>query len=531
MNLSIFGSHALRGRHALVLPGLKLCSFALLGVLALATAQSALAQSSVDNVARIVNPTGLSCSDAATNPTCERTDNVLVAVAPGAVDYDFCPVDIDKPVFSIINGVRISRYEPGTGNDDYVTSLDHPVVGDLNALMVDPIRNRLLFISRAAAGTSSTLWAYDSGNGGWYEASAPFTSPDFARAGMTLAGDGYLIGSGTNPEVWRVTADPTPGSFGYTVQFLDDLTYDLPPTSAGSGDIAFDSAGAGWLSAGQDLYRIDFSAGGLEAIRQTRPLLNDLPSTIDWAGLAFAYDGTLYVADNTSGSSSYYAYDPTTGALTPTAQTTAAASRDLASCAFPAIAEPDLSVSKSLAQINGVSAGTGAMVAPGDTLTYSILIANAGGSVATLFQGEVIETLPANTTVVTTDNDFTCTGSNCPNTATANVAAGSSITLDFVVQVVNPLPANVTAIDNVVAVTGVTCTDPGNDCEVTTPLSPLVTVDKTVNPGSGTAVSIGDTLTYTLTVTVANAATAVADRKSTRLNSSHLSVSRMPSSA
>ncbi|SDQ34879.1 conserved repeat domain-containing protein/fimbrial isopeptide formation D2 domain-containing protein, partial [Pseudoxanthomonas sp. CF125] len=472
--------------------------------LLLAAGQSAFAQTSVDNVARIVNPAGLSCSDAATNPTCERIDNAVVAVTPAAVDYDFCPVGIDKPVFSIVNGVRISRYDPGAGNDAFVTDLDFTVTGNLNGLMVDPVRNRLLFVSRS--GSNSVLWAYDSVNGGWYQATAPFASPDFARAGMAPDGTGYLIAGGVaTPEVWEVNADPTPGSFGYTVQSIGTLSYDIAPTDFGSGDIAVDSAGAGWLSAGQDLYRIDFSAG-LQAVRQTRPLLNGSPTAINWAGVAFTDDGRLYVADNTA-SSRYYIYDPATGTLTPGVSTTAAASRDLASCAFPTIAPPDLSVVKTLAQINGAPAGAGATVAAGDTLTYAIQIANTGGSVATLFPGEVVETLPANTTVVTAGNDFTCAGSSCPNTATANVAAGNSITLGFVVRVDDPLPANVTAIDNAVAVTGVNCANAGNDCAETTLLSPIVTVGKAVNPGSGTAVSVGDTLTYTLTVDVANAAT------------------------
>ncbi|KAF1707749.1 hypothetical protein CSC73_10520, partial [Pseudoxanthomonas sacheonensis] len=470
--------------------------------------QSAFAQTSVDNVARIVNPTGLTCSDVATNPNCEQADNALVSVTPAVTDYDFCPVGVDKPVFSIVNGVRISRYDPGAGNDAFVTDLDFTVAGNLNGLMVDPVRNRLLFISRS--GSNSILWAYDSANGGWYQATAPFASPDFARAGMAPDGTGYLIAGGVaTPEVWEVNADPTPGSFGYTVQSIGTLSYDIAPTDFGSGDIAVDSAGAGWLSAGQDLYRIDFSAG-LQAVRQTRPLLNGSPTTINWAGVAFTDDGRLYVADNTA-SSRYYIYDPATGTLTPGVSTTAAASRDLASCAFPTIAPPDLSVVKTLAQINGAPAGAGATVAAGDTLTYAIQIANTGGSVATLFPGEVVETLPANTTVVTAGNDFTCAGSSCPNTATANVAAGNSITLGFVVRVDDPLPANVTAIDNTVAVTGVNCASAGNDCAETTLLSPIVTVDKTVNPGSGTAVAVGDTLTYTLTVTVANGVTTTAE--------------------
>jgi large repetitive protein len=504
MNRSIYDGHASRVRQVLASLSKALRTSTLFCALVLAAAPPAFAQTSVDNVARVTNPTGLSCSDATTNPTCERADNALITVTPAAVDYDFCPVGIDKPVFSIVNGVRISRYDPGAGNDAFVDDLNFTVAGNLNALMVDAVRNRLLFISRS--GSNSILWAYDSANGGWYQAAAPFASPDFARAGMAPDGTGYLIAGGVaTPEVWEVTADPTPGSFGYTVQNIGTLSYDIAPTDLGSGDIALDAAGAGWLSAGQDLYRIDFSAG-LQAVRQTRPLLNGSPAAINWAGVAFADDGTLYVADN-SGSSSYYAYNPATGVLTPTVPTTAGASRDLASCAFPTIAEPDLSVVKSLAQINGVPASAGATVAPGDTLTYAIQIANTGGSVATLFPGRVVETLPANTAVVTAGNDFTCTGSNCPSTAAANVAAGNSITLGFIVQVSDPLPANVTAIDNAVAVTGVNCAEAGNDCTETTPLSPIVTVDKSVNPGSGTAVSVGATLTYTLTVNVANAAT------------------------
>src|SRR5690606_12229601 len=143
------------------------------------------------------------------------------------------------------------------------------------------------------------------------------------------------------PQVWRVTADPAPGSFGYSVQLVGTLTYDFPPTDSGSGDIAFDGNGVAWLSAGRDLYTVDLAGGNLSAIRQTRPLLGGAPSTINWAGVAFGGDGTLYVADN-GANAAYYAYDPATGALAMAAPATAGASRDLASCAFPTPAEPEL---------------------------------------------------------------------------------------------------------------------------------------------------------------------------------------------
>ncbi len=494
--------------------------FVLLCALALAVVQPAFAQTSVDNVARIVNPVGLSCTDAATNPNCARNDNALVSVAPAIPDYDFCPAGGNKPVFSVTNGVRISRYEPGASSDAFATQLDFTVAGNLNGLMIDPVHNRILFVSRTGANT--ILWAYDSENGGWYQATAPFASPDFARAGMTSAGVGYMIGGGATPEVWRVTAS---AGFGYTVQNIGTLTYDFAPTSNGSGDIAFDAEGAGWMSSGQDLYRIDFSTG-LQAVRQTRPLLNGSPSTIQWAGVAFADDGKLYVADNGT-SSSYYAYDPRTGVVALAAPTTAVASRDLASCAFPTLGDPQLSVTKSLAQINGAPAGSGARIAPGDVLTYAIQITNSGGAVATLFPGDVVETLPANTSVVTAGNDFTCTGSNCPNTLAVNVAAGSSITLDFVVQVASQIPNGVTSIDNAVLVDNVDCAAAGNDCTETTTFAPKITVGKSVNPASGTAVSVGDTLTYTLTVDVANAATT-ADEVLTDTLGNGLSVGTLP---
>ena len=237
----------------------------LLASAALSLAAPVLAQTSVLNAAQVANPAGVSCSDVATNPTCLRSDDALVAVTPAVADYDFCPAG-PKPLFGVVNGVAIARYQPGTGSDAMVPELAFPVAGDLNGLMVDPVRNRLLFVSRS--GGNTILWAYDAGNGGWYQAAAPFASPDFPRAGMTPGGVGYLIaGNSSTPAVWRVTADPTPGSFGYTVQDIGTLTYNIAPTNTSSGDIAFDAAGAAWLSAGQDLYRIDFSApdGGGES--------------------------------------------------------------------------------------------------------------------------------------------------------------------------------------------------------------------------------------------------------------------------
>jgi uncharacterized repeat protein (TIGR01451 family)/fimbrial isopeptide formation D2 family protein len=431
------------------------------------------------------------------------TSGVLPAAAQAATD--FCPVTGTRAIYSIVNGVDIYRYEPGGASDVLVPELHAPVPANVNVngMMVDPIRNRLLFVSRPTASTT-VLWAYDAGNGGWYQAVSEFASPDFPRAGMTPDGVGYLIAGGSsNPQVWRALPNAT--GYGYTVQNIGNLTYDVAPTDLGSGDIAVDADGSGWLSAGMDLYRIDF-ATSLVAVRQTRPTLNGSPSTINWAGVAFGQDGNLYVANN-SGGSRYYSYNPQTGALTPGASTTAGGSRDLASCAFPRLSEPELGVVKTLATINGVPAGPNPSAMAGDVLAYDITVRNTGGAVGTLFAGDVVETLPANTTRVATGNNFTCSGSSCTNSSAVNVPAGGTAVLHFVVRVAQPLAASVSSINNIVAVAGVACSDAGNDCVENTPVGPTVSVVKTSDPAPGLQVTPGQTLNYTVTVTVANAAT------------------------
>ncbi|NZA28521.1 DUF11 domain-containing protein [Luteimonas sp. SJ-92] len=460
---------------------------------------AALAQSAVVNTATIAPPAGTVDPDPDND-----SDDAVLSVTPLAVEYDFCPAGQDA-IFSIVNGVEIWRYDAGAGADAAVPELEATVSGDLNGLMVDPVRNRLLFISRS--GGNTILWAYDADNGGWYQATAPFVSPDFPRAGMTPGGVGYLIaGNNATPEVWEVTADPAPGSFGYSVANIGNLSYDQGPSNTSSGDIAFDANGVAWLSAGVDLYKVDLGGGSLVAQRQVRPLLNGAPAGINWAGVAFAADGTLYVADNTA-SSAYYAYDPATGVLTQAAPTGAGGSRDLASCAFPALAEAELSVAKTLSEVNGAPHAPGTPVQAGDTLAYAITVANTGGTVGTLFEGDVVETLPAGTSFVAAGSDFTCAGSSCPNSNAFNIAAGASVTLDFIVQVDDPTPAGVESIDNAVTVAGVDCSAPGNDCEETTPVGSAVSVAKSADPATGSLVAAGDTITYTLTATILGGAT------------------------
>lgn len=439
--------------------------------------------------------------------TASVTDSATVSWTSGAPAFAFCPASGDPAqVFSLVNGVEIYGYTPpGATSDALLPLLAATVSGNLNALMLDPLRNRLLMIQRSS-GTESTLWAYDAANGGWYVAFGPFISPDFPRGGFSADGTGYLLGGGSNPEVWRVESSST---FGYTVTSVGVMNYDHAPTDASSGDIAFDGSDRAWLAVGQDLYQLDLSGSSpFLAVRQTRPLLGGSPSTIGWAGIAFADDGALILANNLPSPSAYYRYDPATGVIVHLSDTTANASRDLASCAFPAPSNPALSVAKTLTAVNGGPYVPSAAVSPGDTLTYRIAITNSGDAVATLFAGEVVETVPAGTTHVGGDS-FTCAsataGSSCGNTSAFNVAAGGSADLSFTVQIgATPSGASIT---NAVAIPGkVDCAVAPNDCEETTPLlAPAnVTLAKTLSGENGTLAGhaeAGEQLTYTITLT------------------------------
>ncbi|MFT3898213.1 MAG: isopeptide-forming domain-containing fimbrial protein [Thermomonas sp.] len=440
-----------------------------------------------------------------TNPG-NNTSSATVTVN-AAAEYSFCTAPngsaTSNAVYSIVNGVKIARYEPGAGADADVSELALPTVtGDVNALMIDRAQDRLLFHG------GSTLWAYDTDNGGWYAAATGVTG-NFPRGGFAADGTGYLMEGGASPAVWRITPN---GTFDYSVANIGNVTFDFPPNgSTGSGDIAFDANGDAWLLIGKDLYLVDMTT--LQAVRQTRPLIGGAVPTFDFAGIAFADDGTLYLANNAGGGgSAYYAYDPATGELTQAAATAANASRDLASCAFPTPATADLSVQKTLAQVNGAPYVANAPVHAGDVLTYAITVGNSGGAVGTLYPNDVVETVPANTTYVATGNTFSAAAVPGPGYtlgSAVNVPAGGNAVLNFVVQVVDPVPAGVSSIANAVTFPNDTidCTAAGNDCNETTPLGPTTSVVKTSNPASGTAVAAGDTITYTLTVTVANAPT------------------------
>ena len=421
---------------------------------------------------------------------------------PAIAAVDFCPAD--GGIFGVVNGAGFRRFVPGASTDEAVGDLAISLPGNLNGLMVDAARNRLLFHTRAN-GSGGEVWAYDANNGGWYQTGAVIAA-DLPRAGMTREGIGYMVTavSGRTARMYRL--DPA-GTFGYTPGAPTTLTYDVAPSDTGSGDIAFDQDGIGWLVAGSDLYRVDVDAG--TATLQQR--FTGAPNGAFYAGAAFGADGRLYVVVNATGN--YYAMDLATGTMTLAGNSSLASGsdrgRDLASCSFPAIAPPQLQVDKVLGAVNGDVPGSS--VAPGDVLEYEIRVRHVAGSqAATLFAGDVVEGVPANTTFLPAGSDFTCSAAVCSNTNAVNITAGGSVTLRFRVQVAATVPSTATAIRNEVAVQGntpVDCAATGNDCEETTPLTltPGLASTKVLSLVNGAApsgtVAVGDVLTYTVTAT------------------------------
>ncbi|SDQ34854.1 OmpA family protein, partial [Pseudoxanthomonas sp. CF125] len=157
---------------------------------------------------------------------------------------------------------------------------------------------------------------------------------------------------------------------------------------------------------------------------------------------------------------------------------------------------PTVTVSKS------VNPGSGTAVSVGATLTYTLTVDVANAATTT---DEVLtDTLGAGLTVVS-PLPAGCTSSSQDITCT--VTAGAAIgTYTFVYTATVNADATTSVSNSVVPSTG-TC----GTCTTINPLTPTITVSKSVNPASGTAVSVGDTLTYTLTVNVANAATTAAE--------------------
>ncbi|HEX2082398.1 MAG TPA: hypothetical protein VHF86_02810, partial [Xanthomonadaceae bacterium] len=128
----------------------------------LTVAVAAAAAPSVINTARASGGGDTACP--ASGATQARCNPSVTTPVSAAASVDFCPANTVWNVTQSGGTGGFYRYSVGAATDVLVPELNFAVAGNLNGLMVDPVRNRLLFISYS--GGQAQLWAYDAANGG-----------------------------------------------------------------------------------------------------------------------------------------------------------------------------------------------------------------------------------------------------------------------------------------------------------------------------------------------------------------------------
>ncbi|MDX8512107.1 prealbumin-like fold domain-containing protein [Mesorhizobium captivum] len=170
---------------------------------------------------------------------------------------------------------------------------------------------------------------------------------------------------------------------------------------------------------------------------------------------------------------------------------------------------------KQLSAESGVVAG---VAEPGETLTYTVTLSNADAAAALY---DLTDNIDANTTYVA--GSATVGGAAREPAGTDPltwddiiVPANGTVAVTYQVKVADPIPAGVTKIGNVAYKTG----DPEPDCAsaptqcVETPTPGTAVPSKQLSGESGTIAGVaepGETLTYTVTLTNADAAAALYD--------------------
>ena len=170
---------------------------------------------------------------------------------------------------------------------------------------------------------------------------------------------------------------------------------------------------------------------------------------------------------------------------------------------------PVLNTRKDVTTVNGAAATPATLVKAGDTIVYSIVVSNTGGSPDST---TLTDNVPANTTFAGAPADgWSCAagavaGTACTQTV-SNLAAGASSTKIYTVTVNTPVPPNTTTIGNLVTTSSGTCTP---SCNPTNPTGPVLDTVKTISTVNGapatsglqgTLVKAGDVIVYTITVT------------------------------
>ena len=179
---------------------------------------------------------------------------------------------------------------------------------------------------------------------------------------------------------------------------------------------------------------------------------------------------------------------PANNAATPSAGSTTQGSDKLSAKSAQTVASPAaLSVTKTLAAVNGGALPAGYQVNAGDVLRYEIAVINTGGQLGTTTLSEIV---PANTAYSGSSEGWAASGTGYSQVV--NVGGNSTQTKSFTVTV-GSLADGVRAISNTVSASdGVTC----SPCTVTTNTVPRLSLSKTAPQ---TLVS-GEKATYSLTV-------------------------------
>ncbi|WP_257385962.1 DUF11 domain-containing protein [Tahibacter caeni] len=184
-----------------------------------------------------------------------------------------------------------------------------------------------------------------------------------------------------------------------------------------------------------------------------------------------------------------------TVAATPPAGGTCAPGNTAPPCTATATTSsaPDVAIAKSVADANG-----NGVAEPGEPLTYTILVSNAGGSAAT--NVGVTDPLDPNLVFVSASNGGTLSGTTV-SWSGLTVPAGGNVALTLVATVASPLAGTVREIANVAYRTGTAaapCPPAGPQCAVL-PTPGAVTLAKSVADANADGIADpGETLTYTI---------------------------------
>jgi uncharacterized repeat protein (TIGR01451 family) len=282
------------------------------------------------------------------------------------------------------------------------------------------------------------------------------------------------------------TADDASYSGGGTLSWT--LTITNSGSSSADGTSVSDALPAGIVSSSwtcvPGIGAVCANPNGTGAINET---ITTLPAG---SSVTYLISGTVALPAPTSITN--------TAAANPPAGGTCGAGNTAPPCTATAVtaSAPSVAIAKSVADANA-----NGIADPGEPLTYTIVLTNAGGTAATGFG--VSDPIDANTTFVSADNGGTFAG-GIVTWSGLGIPAGGNLVLHVVTAVRSPLAAGIAQIANVAYETGTTppsCPPSGPQCAVL-PTPGSVTLTKSVIDANGNGIAeAGESLSYTIVLT------------------------------